>query len=163
MVFVKGHLEIGYLQPGCGRRCATARAFGNANQKGTRKGSFDQLNALSALLFYSGFSGLEADFRVLAVAERLIDGGAAPAQRDGLLSADVIFVAISIGQRELTQVSCHQIRSVFLWGDVNCHGSPLSRSSKIEFMNVNAGAPSRNFSGVKVSARALDQSPAKAV
>src|SRR5260370_31777972 len=66
------------------------------------------------LRFHRCFGSLETNLRVGAVAERLIDGGAAAAERDRLLPRQVVFVAFSISKLNLAEISFYQVRSISL-------------------------------------------------
>jgi hypothetical protein len=59
-----------------------------------------------------------------SIAERFIGGCATPAQRDGLLSADVYFFAIGIGNFQLAQVCAEHIRAGLFDQDIDCHSVP---------------------------------------
>src|SRR5215472_1799007 len=77
-----------------------------------------------AFLFFcshSSFGGLEANSGMSAVAEWFVHRSAAATQRNRHLSADVVRLAVCVGECELAQVSRNQIRTVPLWGDIDWH------------------------------------------
>jgi hypothetical protein len=70
-----------------------------SEQKGSWK-SFPSALCLFLLGGDCGFGGLEADFGMGSVAERLIDGGSAATETYGGLAAEVDYFAIDIDQSD---------------------------------------------------------------
>ena len=66
-----------------------------------------------------GFSGLEADLGMCAVAEGFVDAAAAAAQRNTGLAGEVVVVAVSIHELELAEVAFHAEGAVALCGDLD--------------------------------------------
>src|SRR5205085_10966303 len=65
------------------------------------------------------FGRLEAHLRVRAVAEWLVDGAAAAAERDAGLARQVVAIAVGVEQLDFAQVAFHAIRAVALCRDLD--------------------------------------------
>jgi hypothetical protein len=81
------------------------------------------------------FRRLESDFGMRSVAEWLVHGRATATQSDGLLPGDVKFVAVSIRDLNLAEISGYQVRAVLFRQDVNCHD--VSSVNLVQALNLN--------------------------
>src|SRR5437868_505092 len=106
--------------------CGAKLHLGGRFRRGNRgSAGFAALFALDC-----GFSGLEADLGMCAVAEGFVDAAAAAAQRNTGLAGEVVVVAVSIHELELAEVAFHAEGAVALCGDLDvCHAVVLSSKS----------------------------------